>query len=797
MANGSLHDLICIFLFTVIFPRRDGKGVPEGALKAKLPRRNVRALLDAVDGAGAEVEGRLKSYCAGAILPWVSPEEKDLENFGGNLRNVTVLFVNLGLKDHDLLAAAEYRDAMLRAHRTLQEVQQAVYQYEGSVNKFLMDDKGSTLIAVFGLPPLSHEDDAVRGVLSGIGLCDRLWNLGLKASVGITTGVVFCGVVGSNTRKEFTVLGDTVNLSARLMQHSVGTGGGIVVDHSIKRACAGLLDFQALSPIKVKGKTGLIRIYRPYPSETEGLSLETGPAHLPPTAPLIYKSVYEQQLQQYSKKSILAQMRFLVARPQEGEVNPGETEAAERDEKEGGPSQDPNSLAVRGKAGVEMVPMQFEVCRLGVLQPVTDKQVGSLLRRAPPAYTPATLPPITQIVVKVASRFKDASKGGVDGPLPNYTALEQLPAPLVVDDEASSLLKLRDQAVRACMDAGLLVRAAKSNAAAAGDASGAGAAAVATGGAARPIASEEFVLLMEHGTQRVVVPALDIPTVWLQVLAMETEIIGAGGSSLGGSGGAGTLEVKLVRARDVNAVVPKHLGAMGRLISAKVALCSKRQGSCVIVEGGFGTGKTTILRKFALQTMQHRTSVFVGTANPFERMNPYGVWGQILTRYVDQLADFQSKAKRRSTVRGPMASKAGAEGAAKTGDAAAAAAKEEKAARRQLLLEAIRPHLPSEDLLKYVALLGPLTGTSILPSEELKALRIAANPSGKNPNPLASSTTPITEQKAAAGPSSGAGADRSGKEQLAVRTSAEPSRAVLAQAAAAVEVTPEQAKEAI
>ena len=42
------------------------------------------------------------------------------------------------------------------------EVQKAVYLYEGSINKFLMDDKGSTLIGVFGLPPMSHEDDPIR-----------------------------------------------------------------------------------------------------------------------------------------------------------------------------------------------------------------------------------------------------------------------------------------------------------------------------------------------------------------------------------------------------------------------------------------------------------------------------------------------------------------------------------------------------------------------------------------------------------------------------------------------------------
>ena len=48
--------------------------------------------------------------------------------------------------------------------------QMAVYQYEGSINKFLMDDKGSTLLAVFGLPPLSHEDDATRGVLAALSI---------------------------------------------------------------------------------------------------------------------------------------------------------------------------------------------------------------------------------------------------------------------------------------------------------------------------------------------------------------------------------------------------------------------------------------------------------------------------------------------------------------------------------------------------------------------------------------------------------------------------------------------------
>ncbi len=53
-------------------------------------------------------------------------------------------------------------------------VQRAIYKYEGSLNKFLVDDKGSTLLAVHGLPPLAHEDDPERSVLTALMLAEEL-----------------------------------------------------------------------------------------------------------------------------------------------------------------------------------------------------------------------------------------------------------------------------------------------------------------------------------------------------------------------------------------------------------------------------------------------------------------------------------------------------------------------------------------------------------------------------------------------------------------------------------------------
>ena len=64
-----------------------------------------------------------------------------------------------------------------------------MYDYEGTINKFLIDDKGSTLIAVFGLPPLAHENDGTRAVLAGKFLVDSLSKIDMAASVGISSGI--------------------------------------------------------------------------------------------------------------------------------------------------------------------------------------------------------------------------------------------------------------------------------------------------------------------------------------------------------------------------------------------------------------------------------------------------------------------------------------------------------------------------------------------------------------------------------------------------------------------------------
>eukprot|EP00468_Gymnochlora_sp_CCMP2014_P001612 CAMPEP_0167741370 /NCGR_PEP_ID=MMETSP0110_2-20121227/821_1 /TAXON_ID=629695 /ORGANISM="Gymnochlora sp., Strain CCMP2014" /LENGTH=603 /DNA_ID=CAMNT_0007625419 /DNA_START=120 /DNA_END=1927 /DNA_ORIENTATION=+ len=211
---------------------------------------------------GSKIMKRVTQYVPGAVRPYVKDFE---ESWADELRVITVLFVNLGLvkganelyeKDSDLK----------KIHDIIMAVQKAVYKYEGSLNKFLMDDKGSTLIAVFGLPPLAHENDPERGLLSSIQICTQLHQRNLVPSIGVTTGTAFCGVIGTRNRREYSILGDTVNLAARLMSHAEKKiGGGVLCDEATHYASKKRLKFTKLREIMVKGKSKPIKIYHPYP----------------------------------------------------------------------------------------------------------------------------------------------------------------------------------------------------------------------------------------------------------------------------------------------------------------------------------------------------------------------------------------------------------------------------------------------------------------------------------------------------------------------------------------------------
>uniref|UniRef100_K3WD92 Guanylate cyclase domain-containing protein n=1 Tax=Globisporangium ultimum (strain ATCC 200006 / CBS 805.95 / DAOM BR144) TaxID=431595 RepID=K3WD92_GLOUD len=252
----------------------DGEAVRKGSEFYKVKQVNLpiklcsrRASFTRDD---AMLHNRMKQYVSRAVWPYLDAHD---EFWGSELRDVTVLFINLGFCAELVISKREADLAKMldisglhKLQAAFALVQQCIYEYEGTINKFLVDDKGSTVIAAFGLPPVTHENDPIRGILSSLAICAALGKLDLKASVGITTGTALCGVVGhQGNRREYTVLGDIVNLSARLMQKAKSEKGGVITDETTKIFTQDVLHFEERPEIMVKGKNDSIKIHRPYP----------------------------------------------------------------------------------------------------------------------------------------------------------------------------------------------------------------------------------------------------------------------------------------------------------------------------------------------------------------------------------------------------------------------------------------------------------------------------------------------------------------------------------------------------
>jgi tetratricopeptide (TPR) repeat protein len=139
-------------------------------------------------------------------------------------------------------------------------VQPILRRYEGSLKQLIVDDKGLTVIAVFGLPPLAHEDDAARATKAALKVQAALRDLGMRCAIGVATGRAFCGAVGGDLHREYDVIGDVMNLAARLMQTAPDT---ILCDTATQSAARSHLRFRALPTISVRGKADPIAVYCP------------------------------------------------------------------------------------------------------------------------------------------------------------------------------------------------------------------------------------------------------------------------------------------------------------------------------------------------------------------------------------------------------------------------------------------------------------------------------------------------------------------------------------------------------
>ena len=178
------------------------------------------------------------------------------------MRTVCVLFLDIrGFTAMTRVRPAAETVALLNDF--FAEMIDVVDRHHGIVNKFL----GDGFLALFGAP--LHDASAARNALAaGQAMLDAVdrWNAArpeqaLRVGIGIHSGEAVTGTVGSPQRKEYTVIGDTVNLAARLEQLTKETGSRLLVSEAVRLAAAadGAID---LGELAIRGYSDKVRVWR-------------------------------------------------------------------------------------------------------------------------------------------------------------------------------------------------------------------------------------------------------------------------------------------------------------------------------------------------------------------------------------------------------------------------------------------------------------------------------------------------------------------------------------------------------
>lgn len=203
----------------------------------------------------------LQSYTPPHLAGQILQTKAALE---GERKQVTVLFC-------DLVGSTALADRLgpetmhLLLNRFFETALGEVHRYEGTINQFL----GDGFMALFGAP-IAHEDHARRAVLAALGLLKRLeeqrgetravHGVEIKVRMGINTGWVVVGGIGDQLRKDYTAIGDTTNLAARLQQ--IAEPGTVLVSEATMRFVQGSVELRALTPVQVKGKEAPIQAFQ-------------------------------------------------------------------------------------------------------------------------------------------------------------------------------------------------------------------------------------------------------------------------------------------------------------------------------------------------------------------------------------------------------------------------------------------------------------------------------------------------------------------------------------------------------
>jgi class 3 adenylate cyclase/tetratricopeptide (TPR) repeat protein len=214
-------------------------------------------------GCGAEISvgQRFCAECGASLAEGAPPAHPPAGE--GARKQVTVLFCDV--VDSTRIAEDRGPEAMHALLASFFELALAeVHRYGGTIDKFL----GDGFMALVGVP-VAHEDHARRAVLTALGIKRRLEEAPvgvaaegqpIRARMGLNTGLVVVGSLGDHIATDFTAIGDTTNVAARLQ--ALADPGDVLISDATARLVSGYVRLEPLGEVDLRGKSGAVRAHR-------------------------------------------------------------------------------------------------------------------------------------------------------------------------------------------------------------------------------------------------------------------------------------------------------------------------------------------------------------------------------------------------------------------------------------------------------------------------------------------------------------------------------------------------------
>jgi class 3 adenylate cyclase len=246
--------------------------VRQGNLEAPMPITSNDEFGALAEGFNAMVKGLRQEEVVRALFSlYVTPEvaEHAIQygaELGGQLAEVSVLFSDIrGFTSMTEKMAPEALIALL--NRYFDAMSDAVIAEDGLINKF----GGDSLLAVFGTPLNPTREHAAQAVRAAQGMLAALDTFNadqtargeptLRIGVGVASGAVVAGNVGSEERLEYTVIGDTVNLASRLQTMTKELGVPLLMAESTVQQLADRDSYVAIGQVEVRGKQAPVSVF--------------------------------------------------------------------------------------------------------------------------------------------------------------------------------------------------------------------------------------------------------------------------------------------------------------------------------------------------------------------------------------------------------------------------------------------------------------------------------------------------------------------------------------------------------